>query len=141
MRGQKTSALGFLVVFGGVVVTGGIIARLLAAIFKWAGMSWLDRLMGAGVGFLRGMTIAVGIVTPLLTFATEPTPKFLGESQIAPYTVAFGRVLVAAAPAALRDQFENKVGTMKSLWKTELKKALPGFGKDEAPKKLKKESY
>lgn len=136
-----TSALGFLVVFGGVVITGGIIARVLGAIFKWAGVSWLDRLMGAGAGLLRGMMIAVGIVTPLVAFAMEPTPKFLEESRLAPYTLAFGRVLVAAAPGPLRDQFESKAGTMKSLWTTELKKVLPVYGKSDSPKKLKKESY
>ena len=111
------SALGFLVVFGGVVIAGGIFARLLAAIFKWAGVGWLDRLFGAGAGFLRGMLVAVGIVTPLLAFAPDPPPKFLQESQLAPYTVAFGRVLVATAPSRVREQFEGKADLLKVLWK------------------------
>ena len=139
------AALGFLVIFGGTVLAGGMFARLLGAVFKWAGVGWLDKLAGAGVGFLRGMMVAVGIVTPLLAFTVDPMPKFLEESQLAPYTVAFGRVIVALAPAPIRKQFESKAGKLKSLWKDELKKVLPGFGKPEAPKKgptaLKKESF
>ena len=142
-----SSALGFLVVFVGTVVAGGIFARLLGAIFKWAGVGWLDRLLGAGVGFLRGMAVAVGIVTPLLAFSIGPMPKLLEESQLAPYTVAFGKVLITMAPAPIREQFESKANVLKSIWKDELKKALPGFGKPDTPSKqgspkpLKKESY
>lgn len=139
------SALGFLVIFGGVVLAGGMFARLLGAIFKWAGVTWLDRILGAGAGFLRGMMIAVGIVTPLLAFAVDPAPKFLEESQLAPYTVAFGRVIVAMAPAPVRLQFESRADSLKSLWKGELKKVLPGLVKPDVPKQapapIKKESY
>ena len=144
------SALGFLVVFGGVVLVGGIFARLLAAVFKWAGLTWLDRLLGAGAGFLRGMLVALGIVIPLLAFAPDPAPKYLEESQLTPYTVAFGRVLVEAAPAKVREQFEKTTGILKFLWKGELKKVLPQIGKPEdepkpaprqKPTHLKKESY
>ena len=139
------SALGFLVVFGGTVLAGGMFARLLSAMFKWAGVGWLDKLAGAAVGFLRGMMVAVGIVTPLLAFAIDPMPKFLEESQLAPYAVAFGRVIVTLAPVQIREQFESKAGVLKSLWKDELKKAIPGFGKQETPRKgpkpMKKESF
>ena len=145
------SALGFLVVFAGVVIAGGILARLLAAIFKWAGVGWLDRLLGAGAGFLRGMLVAVGIVTPLLAFAPDPPPKFLEKSQLAPYTVAFGRVLVEMAPSAVREQFESKAGLLKLLWKSDLRTVFPGLDKPDEPKPapapkgkpvpLKKESY
>ena len=143
--GTVASALGFLVVFGVVVVAGGMLARLLAAIFKWAGVSWLDRMIGAGAGFLRGMLGAVAIVTPLLAFAPDPAPKFLQESQFAPYTVAFGRVLVAVAPAQVREQFESKTETLKGLWKGELKKVLPKALEPaepaDKPKPMKRESF
>ena len=133
-----SSALGFLVVFGGVILAGGLFGRLLGALFKWAGVGWLDRLLGAGAGFLRGMMVAVGIVTPLLAFAADPMPKFLEDSQLAPYTVAFGRVAVALAPPPVREQFEAKSGMLKSMWKDEFKKVIPGRPK---PVPMKKESY
>lgn len=138
-----SSALGFLVVFGGVILLGGVLGRLLSAIFKWAGLTWLDRLLGAGAGFIRGMLVAVGIVTPLLAFATVPPPKFLSESQLAPYTVAFGHVIVAVAPARVREQFESRAELLKTLWKLDLKKVLPDIVRPEEskPTPLKRETY
>ena len=138
------SALGFLTVFAGVIIAGGVLARVLVALFRWAGLGWLDRLLGAGAGFLRGMAVVVGVVTPLVAFASDPTPKFLEDSQLVPYTVAFGHVMVAVAPKAVREQFENKAESLKSLWKGEFKKVLPGLpgGAERGkPVPMKKESY
>src|SRR5262245_54213001 len=42
--------LGFVAVFGLVVLAGALIGRLLAMLFKWAGLSWLDRMLGACFG-------------------------------------------------------------------------------------------
>src|SRR5262245_44554429 len=35
--------LGFLVVSALVILAGALLGRLLAMVFKWAGLSWLDR--------------------------------------------------------------------------------------------------
>src|SRR4051794_39105059 len=58
-------ALGFLTVFLGVILAGGILARVIASIFRFAGLTWLDRLLGGVAGLVRGMLVAIGIVTPL----------------------------------------------------------------------------
>jgi membrane protein required for colicin V production len=123
------AALGFLIVFAGVILAGGILARLIASMFRWVGLTWLDRLLGAGAGFLRGMLVAVGIMTPLLAFAPDPLPKFLEDSKLLPYAVTFGRVMVATAPAKVRDQFVSKSDILKLMWKGEFKQVLPQIGK------------
>ena len=40
---------GFLVVFFACALVGGLIGNLLAKLFKWTGLSWLDRIMGAWI--------------------------------------------------------------------------------------------
>ncbi len=45
--------IGFVLVFGTFVLAGAIVGRILASLFKWVGLSWLDRLLGAAFGFLR----------------------------------------------------------------------------------------
>ena len=45
---------GFLVVFFVCTLLGALIGKLLSKLFKWTGLSWLDRLMGAGFGLVRG---------------------------------------------------------------------------------------
>ncbi len=77
--------IGFFAVFIGVVLIGAVIGRLLAKLFKWIGLSWLDRLLGAGFGFLRGVVIAVALVTVLLAFAPSPPPRSVVDSKLMPY--------------------------------------------------------
>ncbi|HEY3743337.1 MAG TPA: CvpA family protein [Bryobacteraceae bacterium] len=127
------AAIGFLIVFAAVLIAGGILARIVAAVFRWVGLTWLDRLLGAGAGFVRGMLIAIGIITPLLAFAPDPMPKFLEESKILPYAMAFGRVTVSVAPAKLHDQFVAKAEMLRSMWNGELHKVLPQVEKAEEP--------
>ena len=55
---------GFLVVFLACVLLGALIGKLLAKLLKWTGLSWLDRLMGAGFGLVRGAVAAVALVIP-----------------------------------------------------------------------------
>jgi membrane protein required for colicin V production len=42
-----SSLLGFFTVFFAFVLVGALIGKLLSKFFKWTGLSWLDRLMGA----------------------------------------------------------------------------------------------
>ena len=37
--------LGFAAIFVAFLIAGGITGRILGMLFKWAGLSWLDRLM------------------------------------------------------------------------------------------------
>jgi membrane protein required for colicin V production len=140
------SAMGFLVVFLGVILLGGIVARVAVSIFRFAGLSWLDRLLGGMAGFVRGMLIALGIVTPLMAFAPDPMPAFLKDSKVLPYTVAFGQATVTAAPAKVREQFEKRSGQLKALWKGEIPKEPPVAAAKPLPPNVKagpfkKESY
>src|ERR1700691_4310552 len=43
------SILGFVIVFGVVVAVGALAALILASIFKWIGLSWVDHLLGGAV--------------------------------------------------------------------------------------------
>jgi len=128
-----SNALGFLVVFMGVILTGGVLARVIVSIFRFAGLSWLDRLLGGVAGFVRGMLVVLGIVTPLLAFAPDPMPAFLKDSKLLPYTVAFGHVTVTGAPHQLREQFDKRSEELKALWKGELNRVLPVPQTQEPP--------
>ena len=48
--------IGFFVIFAGVLVLGAIVGHILAKFFKWAGLSWFDRLLGGAFGFVRGLS-------------------------------------------------------------------------------------
>jgi membrane protein required for colicin V production len=144
-------ACGFLLIFLGVAIFGSVLSRMVAAVFRWAGLTWMDRLLGGGIGFVRGLAIIVALVTPLMAFA-RPLPDAVNDSVLLPYALNISHVAVAAAPKELRDRFSEQADALKKVWSENVKN-LPGkigtpsgspsgkkSEKPEAPP-LKKESY
>ncbi len=111
--------LGFLTVFFLTVFAGAILGRILAKLFKWVGLGWLDRLMGAGLGVLRGALVSIGIVLVLCAFAKNPPPPSVVGSSLAPYLLGASNVLAHAAPHELKDGFNQSYEKVKKVW-TEL---------------------
>ena len=76
--------LAFLVVYPVLMLLlGALIGRLLASLFRWIGLSWFDRMLGTAFGFVRGVLVAIALVTVLLAFAPAPPPAEGSPSGIA----------------------------------------------------------
>ncbi len=108
--------LGFLAIFLAVVILGGLIGRLLSKLFRWIGLSWFDRLLGAGFGLLRGILIVVAMTTVLLAFAPAAPPESMVESKVLPYIVDASNVLAAATPHEIKDAFHETKEKIKKMW-------------------------
>jgi membrane protein required for colicin V production len=111
-----SSVLGFIVIFGGILLFGGLVSRILGRVFKWAGLTWLDRLLGAGFGFARGAVIITGIATVVTAFAPNPAPKWIARSEVMPYTQSFSKVLSAVAPREMKEKFDENLDRIRKLW-------------------------
>ncbi len=123
-RPEIANALGFLIVLGACVVAGTILGRVLAAIFKWAGLSWMDRLLGGVAGFARGLILAAALMTVVLACIPEPPPAAIVDSRMMPYVLQASRVLAEMTPKELKDAFEAAEGRLKGIWD----KAKPDVG-------------
>lgn len=136
-----SSVIGFTLVFVTVLIAGGLLGRLIAKVFKWAGLTWLDRLMGAVFGAVRGMFVVTGIVTVVTAFAPNPPPRWIAQSEMMPYAAGFAKILAAVAPRELSDRFDENMGRIRGIWAEQVKPSArqPAPRKDEP--KLKKESY
>ncbi len=108
--------IGFFVIFIGIVLIGAVIGHLLARLFKWIGLSWLDRLLGAGFGFVRGVVIAVALVTVLLAFAPAPPPRSVVESKLMPYMIDASNILALLTPREVKDAFRDTKEKVKKIW-------------------------
>ena len=113
---MASNVIGFFVVFFLVVLAGALCSRLLAMMFKWTGLTWLDRLLGAGFGVLRGVVISVALVMALMAFSVNPPPKAVVESRVTPYVIDAARVLVSIAPRELKIAFEKSYERVKKVW-------------------------
>ena len=56
------TAVAFVLLFVVTLIVSGIVAWLLSKFVKWVGLGWLDGLMGALFGMVRGMLVIVALV-------------------------------------------------------------------------------
>lgn len=115
--------LGFLTVFFATAAAGALLGALFSKIFKWTGLSWLDRLLGAAFGAVRGALIAVAFVAVLMAFTPRPTPNWMVNSRLLPYALEASQVAASLAPRALKDAFAESLAEIRTAWAEELKKA------------------
>jgi membrane protein required for colicin V production len=118
--------IGFFVILAGVLILGAIVGRILAKFFKWAGLSWLDRLLGAVFGLVRGFVIAAAMVTVLVAFAPSPPPASVVDSKLLPYVIDVSDVLAALTPREIKDSFYATQDKVKAVWTTQNAHKLEG---------------
>ena len=124
---------GFLMVFVGVLILGAILGRVLGRLMKVAGLSFVDRLLGAAFGLVRGVLISIALVLALLAFTPgKSPPNAVVHSRVAPYVIDAARLFAAVAPHELKDGFRKSYGQVKAIWGNALKKGIrtePDAGK------------
>ena len=108
--------IGFVLIFSGVLLLGALIGRLLASLFRWIGLSWFDRMLGTAFGFVRGVLVAIALVTVLLAFAPAPPPPSIVDSKMLPYVVDASNVLAAATPHEIKDAFRETKEKVRKIW-------------------------
>ena len=94
---------GFLIIFFAVLILAGFAGRIARWLMKKAGLSTIDRILGAVLGLLRGALVVAIVLSAMAAFA--PAAKWLAESQLAPYFLVGGRAAVWLAPSELRQRF------------------------------------
>jgi membrane protein required for colicin V production len=103
-------------------VLGGLIGNLLSKLLKWTGLSWLDRIMGAGFGLVRGGLAAVAFVSVLMAFTPRPVPAWMTGSVLLPYAIDGSNTIAALAPRALKDPVRESIREVRQAWDDELRK-------------------
>jgi membrane protein required for colicin V production len=125
--------LGFFTVFFATVAAGTLLGKLFSKLFKWTGLSWLDRLLGAGFGAVRGALIGVAFVAVLMAFTPRPAPNWMVSSRLLPYAVEASEVAASLAPRGLKDAFAESLEEIRTAWAEELKKARRRARGEEDP--------
>jgi membrane protein required for colicin V production len=114
---------GFLIVFFACTLLGALIGNLLARLFKWTGLSWLDRIMGACFGLVRGGVAAVAFVSVLMAFTPRPMPAWMTGSLLLPYAIDASNVLASLAPRALKEPVRESVDEIRRAWDDQIRKS------------------
>ncbi len=106
--------LGFVSLIVVAIVVGGLLTRFVDKTLKALRLKWIDRLLGAAFGFLRGFLINAAL---FLAFAAFPVGgDLLGSSRTGPVFLAGASVLTRLVPRELREKFENGYRSVYETW-------------------------
>jgi membrane protein required for colicin V production len=95
--------LGFLAILVAVVIVAAIAGRIVRWAMKAAGLSLIDRLLGALLGVVKGSLFVAIILMGMTAFT--PSSPWLKGSELAPYFLVVGRAAIWLAPSELRAKF------------------------------------
>jgi membrane protein required for colicin V production len=93
-----------------------LLAAILGRVIRWSvhsiGLGWLDRLLGAGFGFLKGFVlITVGV---LVIAAFFPKASWFRHSRLAPCFLSAAHEVSIAAPQGLEQRIREGVKELRS---------------------------
>ncbi len=121
---SMANILGFMLVFLGVITVGAIVSRILAAIFKWVGLSWFDRLLGAAFGVVRGVLMGTGVIMVIMALSHDSPPQAIADSEVAPYLTEAAEVFSMVAPKEFKKGFQENYDKVKKTWSDTFKNSI-----------------
>ena len=119
VKSQSTANLAaFLAIFLGIVLLAGVAGRIARWAVSKVGLGFLDRLLGALFGFLRGA--AVVSISLMSIAAFLPDSKPVADSSLAPYFLLAARSAMWLAPADVRAKVREGVVILRGAAETKL---------------------
>lgn len=120
---MAANLFGFFAVFGVTLIVGSILGQLLSKVFKWTGLSWLDRILGAGFGFVRGVLVVVALIAVLMAFTPRPVPNWMTGSALLPYALEASDWCSKLAPYEVKQAFSASLDEIRDVWKQQVERA------------------
>src|SRR5580658_8201857 len=121
---RVANLIGFLLVVFGVMLFGSMLGWIVSRFLRTVGLSFFDRLLGAGFGLVRGLLIAVSLLTAYMAFGPQVDSKTVSagsvdkavlNSRIAPWVLDASDLFVSVAPMELKSSFLKQYSQLKSL--------------------------
>ena len=114
--GQRLVA--YLLIFVGVMLAGGLLARVLRKMVKIAMLGWADRLGGAALGLVAAMLIAALLLLPAVAYSPK-TRVWMQGSILAPYVTVVADAANYMVPGELRTRYREAVEELRRRWREE----------------------
>jgi membrane protein required for colicin V production len=112
---------GFLIIFFGVLLAGSAVNFTVGKLLKKGGLKWIDRLLGAAFGLVRGVIVSIALVLAIVAFGPaakgEEVPQSVAGSRLAPYMIEAAHVLSWGAPREMKEAFSKRYEQAKKLWR------------------------
>lgn len=122
------NGVGFLLIFVGVTILGGIAGHFASRFVQAAQLQWLDRPLGGAFGLLQGLVMAAIAVFALTAFSTRPMPAAVLHSRSLPLLEQTAYCVVSVAPPEVKDGFQRARRDLERVLPEHLRKQIDRFG-------------
>ncbi len=102
---------GFLTILFAVMLVAGMAGRIVRWAMKEVGLRWVDRLLGAAFGLVRGMVVVTVVLLAMTAF--DPGTRALRDSRLAGFFLVAGRGASWLAPAEIRRKFRDGLESLR----------------------------
>ncbi len=106
--------LGFISIFGSILLVGHIVIYLLYKLIKSADLEWFDKMLGTIFGFVKGWLVSTILFLALTAFPVGT--KSVRQAVLAPYLLFSARVAVTFVPRDLKDRFDSEYKRVVQFW-------------------------
>ncbi|MFY9607420.1 MAG: CvpA family protein [Blastocatellia bacterium] len=112
--GHWANFLGFATIFVAMLFAGSWLTGWLRSGLRRARLSWLDHLVGAGFGLMRGWLICSAVYLALTAFPLRPAA--VERAVLAPVLLEGTHVIAYLTSEDMRQRFLNGYESVKRLW-------------------------
>ncbi|PLX40709.1 MAG: hypothetical protein C0608_08125 [Deltaproteobacteria bacterium] len=108
-------ALGFAVILIGAMLLAWLAGYLFQRLMAAAGLGFVNRLLGAGLGAVKAFLI-VAVVAVVLVEVFPPRSPILAESVTLPFTLKLTSAAVEAVPSEVKSSIKVKIEALEEYW-------------------------
>ena len=109
--------LSYLIIFSAVVIIVGILAVIIKYLLNIAYLGWVDRVLGALFGLLKGGLVISVLFIVLTAFLPKGAP-FIRNSTLSPHVAVVAEVMAKVLSKDMKDNFTKKIKDFKQSWQT-----------------------
>jgi len=107
--------LSFLIIFCVLFILVSILGVIIKYVLKIAFLGWVDRICGAGFGFVKGILIVSVVLITLTAFLTKGAPV-IRDSRLAPHVTIISQNMAKVVSKDMKKAFTAKLAELKKTW-------------------------
>jgi membrane protein required for colicin V production len=105
------NAAGFITIFLSVMIVASIAGKITRWAMHEVGLRWVDRLLGAAFGLVRGVVLVTVGIMALAAFS--PESEMLNKSELSRYFLVSARAASWVAPSDMQQKFRDGLALLR----------------------------
>ncbi len=114
--GPFLNVVSFMLVFCGVFLVVSMVGVVIKYLMKASSLGWLDRILGASLGFVKGILI-ISVLLVALTALLPEEAKLVKTSLLAPHVTVISENMAKVVSDDLKKTYAARLEEIKKAWK------------------------